>query len=140
MNRIGIYPLQIEFFNTGQRLRRVALVENAFQLAIPNRIQDHAVLVAKHLFLLLIVESALRQSLRIRSSAFADAPPPHEYLCLQDLLAFARFTLHVINRAFVFYVRIETENHEYSIQQRRKSRQSSAQAIGASLDTTGCEI
>lgn len=54
MYRIGIGPVEIELFNSGQRFRRLAFVENRLEPAFANRIQHFTMQIAQQLFFVLI--------------------------------------------------------------------------------------
>ena len=78
-------------------------------------------LVAQALLLHLVSESPLRQFIGVGGGAFAHASPSNEHLRLQHKLVFPRLALHVIHGVGVLYVRIETKNHEHSIQTAEKA-------------------
>jgi hypothetical protein len=69
------------------------------------------VLVSQLLFFLRISKAGVGRGIRVGNSLFADTPAAHEYLSLEQSLALARFTLHVIDRIVVLYIGIEAENH-----------------------------
>ena len=68
-------------------------------------------LIAQNLFFLRIAEVTLGGSVRIRGSPLAYAPPANKHLSLQQMLALAGLTLHMVDRVPMFYVGVETKNH-----------------------------
>src|SRR4029077_2992627 len=111
MDGTGIQPLHIQFFDGGKGFRGVALVEDLFELAIADGVENQAVLITQDLFLLLIAKTAPGHLVGVGSGALADAAPAHEDLGLQEQLSLTGFALHVIDGITVLYIGIEAENH-----------------------------
>ena len=108
---------QVKLFHRRQRFRRIPLVEDGIELAVADGVEHLAMQLAQHLLSILIVavwsraDLAFRRAGAIGNRALPDAAAPHEDLRLQQLLAFARFALHVVDGVFVPNVGIKTKNH-----------------------------
>src|ERR1051326_8688585 len=115
MDRLGVEPLHVQFFDRGERLWSFSLVEDIIDVPIADRVEHHAVLVAQNLFLLLVGESGLSSLVGIGSRALADAASAHEDLRLQEKFVLTRLTLHVKNRILMLDIGIEPKDHVISL-------------------------
>src|SRR5579864_228442 len=115
-----VQPLNLNLFDLRQGFWGLAL-ENLFQPAFADSIQDQAVLLAENLLFLLVGKVGTLGLLRVWSGALADAASLHEHLRLQQQVGFAGLALNVIDRAVVLDVGIEAKNHagELSVSSKR---------------------
>ena len=104
-------PLNIEFLDRSQRLRRLPFVEYLLKLSIANGIEDNPVLLAQNFFLFLIGEAWALGLFCIRGCAFTDTASADENLCLQEHVGLAGLALHVVNRVLVLDVGIKAKDH-----------------------------
>jgi len=111
VNRGGVFPLDIEVFDSGQGFGFSA-VEDVFQLAFANGFEHEAMLVAELLLFLGIAEAGLSGGVGVRYGPLADAPTAHEHLSLEQFFALARLALHVVDGVAVFYVGVKAKNHK----------------------------
>jgi hypothetical protein len=88
-------------------------------MAIADRIEHQAVLVAQAV-LLLLVGKAPGQLVPIRARPFSDAATTDKHLSLQEQLAFAGLALHVIDGVTLLDIRVKAENHAFSFNRLEK--------------------
>src|SRR5208283_2376787 len=100
-----------------QRFWRIALVQDGIELAVADGIEYLAMQLAQHLLSILIavLRAGCRRAQAIGNRALPDTAPPHEDLRLQQLLAFTRFALHVVDGIFVPNVGIKAKNHAVQV-------------------------
>ena len=113
MDGIRVQPLDIEFLDGGERLRRIAVVKHLIEPALANGFEDQTMLLAQNLFLLLISEIWALGLVGVRGGTFADAAAADEDLSLQQQVRLAGLALHVVNRVLVLDVRIEAKDHAF---------------------------
>src|SRR6185369_13158180 len=106
----GVQPLHVELFDRSQRLGRVALVEDVIQMAVTDRVEDQAMLVAQAVLFLLVGKTS-RQLVSVGSRALADAATANEHLGLQQKLALAGLALHVVDGVALLNVGVKAEDH-----------------------------
>ena len=90
------------------------------QAAIADGVQHQAMLIAQAVFFLLVGEAA-GQLVPVGSRPFADTAATHEYLGLQQQLAFAGLALHVVDGVALLDVGVKAKNHACFVLRRQKS-------------------
>jgi len=109
VDRLGVEPLHFELLDSGECFRFLA-VEDAIELAFPDRIEHVPVLFAEQL-LFLLVSLSLAGRGGIGNCFLADAASTDKNLRLQQQLALSSFALHMVNRVRVLDVGIKAKNH-----------------------------